>query len=86
MNTNLFEHRMLKIREEELKVVKEDNYKLLKELIRQQETNRQFLLYIQFLEEKIIDLNNHQSSKISYNLIMRGAYGYRSNFIYRWYK
>ena len=69
MNTNLFEHRMLKIREEELKVVKEDNYKLLKELIRQQETNRQFLLYIQFLEEKIIDLNNHQSSKISYNLI-----------------
>ena len=58
MNTNLFKHRMLKIREEELKVVKEDNYKLLKELIRQQETNRQFLLYIQFLEEKIIDLNN----------------------------
>ena len=58
MNTNKFEHRMLKIREEELKVVKEDNYKLLKELIRQQETNRQFLLYIQFLEEKIIDLNN----------------------------
>ena len=47
MNKNLFEHRMLKIREEELKVVKEDNYKLLKELIRQQETNRQFLLYIQ---------------------------------------
>ena len=61
MNTNLFKHRMLKIREEELKVVKEDNYKLLKELIRQQETNRQFLLYIQFLEEKIIDLNNHQN-------------------------
>ena len=58
MNKNFFEHRMLKIREEELKVVKEDNYKLLKELIRQQETNRQFLLYIQFLEEKIIDLNN----------------------------
>ena len=58
MNMNKFEHRMLKIREEELKVVKEDNYKLLKELIRQQETNRQFLLYIQFLEEKIIDLNN----------------------------
>ena len=56
MNTNLFEHRMLKIREEELKVVKEDNYKLLKELIRQQETNRQLLLYIEFLEEKIIDL------------------------------
>ena len=61
MNKNFFEHRMLKIREEELKVVKEDNYKLLKELIRQQETNRQFLLYIQFLEEKIIDLNNHQN-------------------------
>ena len=58
MNMNKFEHRMLKIREEELKVVKDDNYKLLKELIRQQETNRQFLLYIQFLEEKIIDLNN----------------------------
>ena len=61
MNKNFFEHRMLKIREEELKVVKEDNYKLLKELIRQQETNRQLLLYIQFLEEKIIDLNNHQN-------------------------
>ena len=61
MNKDFFEHRMLKIREEELKVVKEDNYKLLKELIRQQETNRQFLLYIQFLEEKIIDLNNHQN-------------------------
>ena len=58
MDKNFFEHRMLKFREEELKVVKEDNYKLLKELIRQQETNRQFLLYIQFLEEKIIDLNN----------------------------
>ena len=61
MNKNFFEHRMLKIREEELKVVKEDNYKLLKELIRQQETNRQFLLYIQFLEEKIIDLSNNQN-------------------------
>ena len=58
MDKNFFEHRMLKIREEELKIVKEDNYKLLKELIKQQETNRQFLLYIQFLEEKIIDLNN----------------------------
>ena len=58
MNKNFFEHRMLKIREEELKVVKEDNYKLLKELIRQQESNRQLLLYIKFLEEKIIDLNN----------------------------
>lgn len=58
MDKNFFEHRMLKIREEELKVVKDDNYKLLKELIRQQETNRQLLLYIQFLEEKIIDLNN----------------------------
>ena len=61
MNKDFFEHRMLKIREEELKVVKEDNYKLLKELIRQQETNRQLLLYIQFLEEKIIDLSNHQN-------------------------
>ena len=58
MNKNFFEHRMLKIREEELKAVKENNYKLLKVLIRQQETNRQFLLYIHFLEEKIIDLNN----------------------------
>ena len=58
MDKNFFEHRMLKFREEELRVLKEDNYKLLKELIRQQETNRQFLLYIQFLEEKIIDLNN----------------------------
>ena len=58
MNNDLFNRRMLAIRNEELKVVKEDNYKLLKELIRQQETNRQFLLYIQFLEEKIIDLNN----------------------------
>ena len=58
MNKDLFNRRMLAIRNEELKVVKEDNYKLLKELIRQQETNRQFLLYIQFLEEKIIDLNN----------------------------
>ena len=56
MDKNFFEHRMLKIREEELRVLKEDNYKLLKELIRQQETNRQFLLYIQFLEEKIIDM------------------------------
>ena len=61
MNKDFFEHRMLKIREEELKVVKEDNYTLLKELIRQQETNRQLLLYIQFLEEKIIDLSNHQN-------------------------
>lgn len=58
MNKEFYLNRMLKIREEELKVVKDDNYKLLKELIRQQETNRQFLLYIQFLEEKIIDLNN----------------------------
>ena len=56
MDKNFFEHRMLKIREEELKVVKEDNYKLLKELIRQQEVNRQLLLYIEFLEEKIIDM------------------------------
>ena len=61
MNKDLFNRRMLAIRNEELKVVKEDNYKLLKERIRQQETNRQFLLYIQFLEEKIIDLNNHQN-------------------------
>ena len=58
MNKDLFNRRMLAIRNEELKFVKEDNYKLLKELIRQQETNRQFLLYIQLLEEKIIDLSN----------------------------
>ena len=58
MNKDLFNRRMLAIRNEELKVAKDDNYKLLKELIRQQEVNRQFLLYIQFLEEKIIDLNN----------------------------
>ena len=58
MNNDLFNRRMLAIRNEELKVVKEDNFKLLKELIRQQEVNRQLLLYIQFLEEKIIDLNN----------------------------
>ena len=56
MDKNFFNRRMLAIRNEELKVVKEDNYKLLKELIRQQEANRQFLLYIQFLEEKIIDM------------------------------
>ena len=61
MDNDLFNRRMLAIRNEELKVVKEDNYKLLKELIRQQEINRQFLLYIQFLEEKIIDLSNHQN-------------------------
>ena len=58
MNKYLFNRRMLAIRNEELKVTKEDNYKLLKELIRQQEVNRQLLLYIQFLEEKIIDLSN----------------------------
>ena len=58
MNKEFYLNRILKIREEELKVVKEDNFKLLKELIRQQEVNRQLLLYIQFLEEKIIDLNN----------------------------
>ena len=61
MNKEFYLNRMLKIREEELKVVKEDDYKLLKELIRQQEVNRQLLLYIEFLEEKIIDLNNHQN-------------------------
>ena len=58
MNKDLFNRRMLAIRNEELKVAKEDNFKLLKQLVRQQEVNRQFLLYIQFLEEKIIDLNN----------------------------
>ena len=56
MNNDLFNRRMLAIRNEELKVVKEDNFKLLKELIKQQEVNRQFLLYIKFLEEKIIDM------------------------------
>lgn len=58
MNNNLFNRRMLAIRNEELKVAKDDNFKILKELVRQQEVNRQLLLYIQFLEEKIIDLNN----------------------------
>ena len=58
MNKDLFNRRMLAIRNEELKVAKDDNFKILKELIRQQEVNRQLLLYIQFLEEKIIDLNN----------------------------
>ena len=58
MDKDLFNRRMLAIRNEELKVAKEDNFKLLKQLVRQQEVNRQLLLYIQFLEEKIIDLNN----------------------------
>lgn len=58
MDKNFFNRRMLAIRNEELKVAKEDNFKLLKQLVRQQEVNRQFLLYIQFLEEKMIDLNN----------------------------
>ena len=56
MNNDLFNRRMLAIRNEELKVIKEDNFKLLKELVKQQEVNRQFLLYIKFLEEKIIDM------------------------------
>ena len=56
MNNDLFNRRMLAIRNEELKVAKEDNFKLLKELVKQQEVNRQFLLYIKFLEEKIIDM------------------------------
>ena len=56
MNNNLFNRRMLAIRNEELKVAKDDNFKILKELVRQQEVNRQLLLYIQFLEEKIIDM------------------------------
>ena len=58
MDKNLFNRRMLAIRNEELKVAKDDNFKILKELVRQQEVNRQLLLYIEFLEEKIIDLNN----------------------------
>ena len=58
MNKDLFNRRMLAIRNEELKVAKDDNFKILKELVRQQEVNRQLLLYIQFLEEKIIDLSN----------------------------
>ena len=56
MNKDLFNRRMLAIRNEELKVAKEDNFKILKELVRQQEANRQLLLYIKFLEEKIIDM------------------------------
>ena len=62
MNNDLFNRRMLAIRNEELKVAKDDNFKILKELVRQQEVNRQLLLYIQFLEEKIIDLNNQNWS------------------------
>ena len=58
MDKNLFNRRMLAIRNEELKVAKDDNFKILKELVRQQELNRQLLLYIDFLEERIIDLNN----------------------------
>ena len=58
MNKDLFNRRMLAIRNEELKVAKDDNFKILKELVRQQEVNRQLLLYIEFLEERIIDLNN----------------------------
>ena len=61
MNNDLFNRRMLAIRNEELKVVKDDNFKILKELVRQQEVNRQLLLYIEFLEERIIDLSNHQN-------------------------
>ena len=56
MNKNLFNRRMLAIRKEELKVAKDDNFKILKELVRQQEVNRQLLLYIEFLEQKIIDM------------------------------
>ena len=58
MNNDLFNRRMLAIRNEELKIAKDDNFKILKELVRQQEVNRQLLLYIEFLEERIIDLNN----------------------------
>ena len=47
---------MLAIRNGELKVAKDDNFKILKELVRQQEVNRQLLLYIDFLEERIIDM------------------------------
>ena len=61
MDKNLFNRRMLAIRNEELKVAKDDNFKILKELVRQKEVNRQLLLYIDFLEEKIIDLSNHQN-------------------------
>ena len=56
MDKNLFNRRMLAIRNEELKVAKDDNFKILKELVRQQEVNRQLLLYIDFLEERIIDM------------------------------
>ena len=56
MDKNLFNRRMLAIRKEELKVAKDDNFKILKELVRQQEVNRQLLLYIEFLEQKIIDM------------------------------
>ena len=58
MDKNFFNIRMLTIRNEELKVDKDNFFKILKELVRKQEENRQLLLYIKFLEEKIIDLNN----------------------------
>lgn len=57
MNKDFFEHRMLKIREEQLKVQKEINVKLLKELDYAEEINRRLSLYIEHLEEKINDLN-----------------------------
>ena len=60
MNNDLFNRRMLAIRNEELKVAKDDNFKLLKQLIRQQEVNRQLLLYVSFLEQKIIDMQKEK--------------------------
>lgn len=57
MNKDFFEHRMLKIREEQLKVQKEINVKLLKELDYTEEINRRLSLYIEHLEEKINYLN-----------------------------
>ena len=56
MNKEKYLHRMYKIVREELKSAMELNTKLLKEFIRAKETNRQLLLYIDFLEQKILDL------------------------------
>lgn len=57
MNKEFFEHRMLKIREEQLKTQTEINAKLLKELDYAEEVNCILSLYIEYLEEKINDLN-----------------------------
>lgn len=57
MDKEFYLNRMLKIREEQLKVQTEINAKLLKELDYAEEINRRLSLYIEHLEEKINDLN-----------------------------